>query len=178
MNKLFPTDPCVIFEKYNHNKENGTLITKKINKTTTSTEKACYEIDYNLMHNKAIIMLNKYHNTLLDFVINDQKQLILGSTHCCLSDYRNVYGAGRLKINILGFIYFLDNMSGHYKPKPNDCLLIYKFFQENFAIDKNCVFYLIDEQKTEPANVYYNQMITQNFQIYQLTERINYDNIK
>lgn len=167
MNKIFLKNFCPITEKCYNNKQHGTVITYIAN-NTTKMKTACLDINYEI-YNQYIILPSKYYHVPLDFIINDNHELFLGFAHCCLSNNANfIYGGGRIKINQNGEIYFLDNMSGHYQPQLEDCFLIYDYFQKNFNIASDCVYYLIDPVHTKPHEPKYNQIITKNLIVYNL----------
>jgi hypothetical protein len=167
MTKIILKDSCPITEKCYTNIANGTLIAC-IENDATHTKTLCLQINY-AISNKLICLPNQYYDIKLDFVIDTNDVLFLGFTHCCLSNSSiYVHGGGRISINKNGEVYFLDNMSGHYKPSPESCLLIYSYFQKNFTTTSDCEYYLVDCVKTTPTQIYYDKIITQDLKIQNL----------
>lgn len=58
----------------------------------------------------------------VDFVINEQGNLILGKKHQFLGNADDVMAAGQLKIDGQGMIRRIDNNSGHYRPTVEESL--------------------------------------------------------
>lgn len=83
--------------------------------------------------NKKIILNKKHTNKLLDFIIDEKYNIALGHYHLYLSNNKDyVYGAGRVMINESGFISYLDNHSGHYRPSYEEFSKIKQYFISNF----------------------------------------------
>lgn len=100
-----------------------------------------FKIKYRIL-NKKIILNKKHANKLLDFIIDEKFNIVLGHYHLYLSNNKDyVYGAGRIMIDELGFVSYLDNHSGHYKPSYKDFAQTKEYFISSFkcCFDANTI---------------------------------------
>ncbi len=75
--------------------------------------------DYDIMNQSIIFKDGKRRDgDLLDFVINDKGEFLIGGGHYKLAKKSDTTkGAGELKIDDQGKIVYINNESGHYKPQ-------------------------------------------------------------
>lgn len=101
------------------------LITIKFNVPQVGFEKVEYKT------------LLDVEDTLYDFIINENGELMIGRGHYKLNrKSHKLYFAGRLKIRN-GLIYYIDNDSGHYVPQEKDLNNICKAMMKSGIIDNN-----------------------------------------
>lgn len=82
------------------------------------------------LRNGKIDIHKENENELLDFILDKNNNLILGSLHKLLSNLGSfVHGAGRIRISDNKIIY-IDNYSGHYRPTLSE------FYFTLFLMDK------------------------------------------
>ncbi|MET1256377.1 hypothetical protein [Aliikangiella maris] len=60
----------------------------------------------------------------LDFVITNDRRLVVGSKHTTLANGEDVLAAGQMRLNGQGQIRRLDNLSGHYQPSVEEALRV------------------------------------------------------
>ncbi len=71
---------------------------------------------YCISKNGKVDLDDRFQGELLDFILDKNNNLIIGSIHKLLSNCESfVHGAGRIKI-IQNKIVYIDNWSGHYRP--------------------------------------------------------------
>lgn len=66
----------------------------------------------------------------VDFVINQEGELLIGDKHHFLGQGQDVLAAGELKINGKGQIKRIDNLSGHYRPTVSEAMNYPEFFKD------------------------------------------------
>jgi hypothetical protein len=104
-----------------------------------------YKIKHRIIKQKIFCSL-KHTNILLDFIIDDKLNLILGHYHLYLANNKkHVYAAGRMTIDQFGLISYIDNWSGHYRPSYDDFVNFVKYLKQNFKIRDDCMFNFVDK---------------------------------
>ena len=58
----------------------------------------------------------------MDFVVTQDGRLVIGEKHHFLGNAEDVLAAGQLRLNGLGQIRRIDNLSGHYRPTLDESL--------------------------------------------------------
>lgn len=108
-----------------------------------------YLCDYKIIDRHILFQDNSYYGQLLDFIIDQKYKLILGDFHLYLADNSEwVYGAGRIKINTKGYIYYIDNWSGHYQPSAKEFESICEYLKQNLTVSVTACF--------QHTNTYYS----------------------
>lgn len=81
--------------------------------------KHSFKIDFSINSlNKIVFQYNNFFNQQIDYVITPEKEFRLGIGHLKISDKSDfLIGAGRIIVNNYGYIIYIDNKSGHYRPK-------------------------------------------------------------
>lgn len=104
-----------------------------------------YKIKHRIIKGKIFCGL-KHTDTLLDFILDNKLNLILGRYHLYLANNNDyVYAAGRVKIDNFGYISYLDNWSGHYRPTYLDFINFSEYFKKHFQTTRDCQFNFIDK---------------------------------
>lgn len=95
-----------------------------------------YEIKEGLIHFKDREKLNITHFSKIslitvDFIIDEQKNLVLGYEHYFLSNQaKHVMGAGTLILDTKGALKIITNYSGHYKPSAEESINLKNMIEE------------------------------------------------
>lgn len=77
-------------------------------------------------------------NILYDFLITEHNEFIIGSQHYKMSKKaKRIKTCGELKISENGKIIYLNNESGHYKPKKKLLRKTYLCFQKENLLSEN-----------------------------------------
>lgn len=110
--------------------DNITEPCKKRNKEWPFT-KHCFKTDFVIdSSNKIIYKYRNFFNNKLDYIITLNNQLCLGIGHLYTSnDAEMVMCAGRIVINNYGYITYIDNKSGHYRPKLENIIYTLELFK-------------------------------------------------
>lgn len=101
-------------------------------------KKNFHKVKFCVLDGKLLLERN-YKSNIYDFVINQNKELIIGCKHNFLCECDAwVYSTGRLKLDSCGNILEIDNWSGHFCPTAeefNDSLALFKELNINI---NNC----------------------------------------
>jgi RHS repeat-associated protein len=98
-------------------------------------------IDYTIENGK-INGLNGQRN--VDFVIDSNGELKIGSKHHYLGNAEDVKAGGQLKLDGQGRIRRIDNLSGHYRPTVDEAMNYPELFRQNGLNVKNSWLELYD----------------------------------
>lgn len=98
-------------------------------------------IDYTI-EDGTIKGLNGQRN--VDFVIDSEGNLNIGSKHHYLGNAEDVKAVGQLKLDGQGRIRRIDNLSGHYRPTVDEAMNYPELFKQNGLNIKNSWLELYD----------------------------------
>lgn len=94
--------------------------------------------------NKIVYEYRNFFNNKLDYIITLDNQLYLGIGHVYVSNNAEmVMSAGRIIINNYGYITYIDNKSGHYRPKLENVIYtieLFKFLNINTTYISGVIF--------------------------------------
>lgn len=99
-----------------------------------------FKIDFDFdSKNRIIFKCNNFFDSQIDYIITVNDELGLGIGHCAASGGADILmGAGRIVVNKYGYVTYLDNKSGHYKPKLENLQYSVDFLQYIGVDTKYC----------------------------------------
>lgn len=98
-------------------------------------QKILNKIDFSITDGRIFFYSLFIYNKFLDWILDKEDKLLIGLSHLHLSNNSEIInGAGRLKVNSIGAISYIDNMSGHYKPNLENLLLSIKTLHDSYTL--------------------------------------------
>lgn len=103
-----------------------------------------YKCEYCIHGGKIIYDYNNFFSKRIDYLLDINHKLQIGFYHIHLSQgTEKIICAGFINVNDYGYITYLDNLSGHYRPTPECLVNARKILIEKLQINLDYTTFLI-----------------------------------